>query len=179
MAADEKLWNRGLVHVYTGNGKGKTTAALGLALRAAGAGLDVRIVQFMKASETGELEALKRLSDRITVCRFGKKEFVRDRGAGGDREEAKKGLETARDALLSGRYRLVILDEILPAIEMDLLSTNDVLNLMDLRHPGTELVLTGRNAPAELIEAADLVTEMREVKHYHSRGLPARRGIEY
>ncbi len=170
---------RGYVQVYTGDGKGKTTAALGLALRAAGAGLQVRIIQFMKGREYSEIEALKRFSDLIEIRQTGgvkciRKEDVSD----ADRKEATKGLQAARQTLEEGDVDLLILDEILVARWFGLVSEEDILSLMEVKPVRMELVLTGRRATDKIIAAADLVTEMREVKHYYRKGVAARRGIE-
>jgi len=169
---------RGMVHVYTGEGKGKTTASIGLAVRAAGAGLNVFFAQFLKGQPTSELTMLARLSDRITVRRFGGNEFVRNGGTALDTAEATRGLATATEALLSNRYGLVVLDEINLAVATGLLDITDVLTLIDRVPPITTLVLTGRYATDAVIHSADLVTEMREIKHYYHTGTPACTGIE-
>lgn len=169
---------RGYTQVYTGAGKGKTTAALGLAFRAAGAGLRVFFVQFMKGSSVSEIQALQRFADQITLRRFGSNKFIIGEPTPLDISEAQKGLQEASEALLSGDYDLVILDEANGAVSLGLLSTQSILALMDSRPQKTELVLTGRNAPPEIMDRADLVTEMREVKHYFSQGVSARIGIE-
>lgn len=168
----------GYVQVYTGDGKGKTTAALGLALRAAGAGLRVFIGQFVKGVDYAETVALERNRDRITVRRFGRPGFIHGQPAADDVRAAREGMEQAREVLLGGEYDLVILDEILIAIHLGLLAEADVLDLIEARPSHVELVLTGRHAPDGVIEAADLVTEMREIKHYYRQGVSARRGIE-
>jgi cob(I)alamin adenosyltransferase len=165
-------------HVYTGDGKGKTTAALGLALRAAGAGWNVFIGQFAKGQPTSELDALRRFDDRITIRQFGSENLIGPRREDADCERAERGLSECAAAISSGRYRLVILDEANVAATMRLLSLSKLLEVIDTRPDGVELVLTGRWAPPEILDRADLVTEMREVKHYHRRGVPARVGIE-
>jgi cob(I)alamin adenosyltransferase len=165
-------------HVYTGDGKGKTTAALGLALRAAGAGWNVFIGQFAKGQPTSELDALRRFDDRITIRQFGREELIGQRAEDVDRVSAESGLAECATALSSGRYRLVILDEANVAATMRLVSLQKLLDLIDSRPEGVELVLTGRWAPSEILDRADLVTEMREIKHYYHRGVPARKGIE-
>jgi len=167
-----------MVHVYTGEGKGKTTAAIGLAVRAAGAGLHVFFAQFLKGQDTSELTMLARLSDRITVRRFGGHEFVRNGGTIIDAALAAQGLATATEAITSNRYGLIVLDEINLAVATGLLDVTDVLSLIDLVLPTTTLVLTGRYATDAIIHSADLVTEMREIKHYYHTGVPARTGIE-
>ena len=165
--------------VYTGNGKGKTTAALGLMLRAAGAGMESYFGQFMKHGSTSEARALKEfLSHAVTAEQYGSGEEL----SGPDRERdaacARAGYEKARAALRSGRYDLVVLDEILVAEHLGLLTTNDLLRLMNERPERTELVFTGRWAAEAVCQRADLVTEMGEVRHYFQSGLPARTGIE-
>jgi cob(I)alamin adenosyltransferase len=165
-------------HVYTGEGKGKTTAALGLALRAAGAGWKVFIGQFAKGQATSELDALRRFEDRITIRQFGGEELIDPRPKNSDLEQAERGLAECATAISSGRYRLVILDEANVAATMRLLSLQKLLELIDSRPKSVELVLTGRWAPSEILDRADLITEMREVKHYYRKGVPARKGIE-
>ena len=169
----------GCLQVYTGDGKGKSTAAFGLALRAAGAGFHVFIAQFAKNAPTGEINALGPLADRITVQQFGTGRLIRKRPSAEDRRIAREGLTEAREALLSGRHRLVILDEANVAVSFGLFSVDDLLDLIDARPPDVELLITGRNAHPRVIEKADLVTEMRKIKHYFDRGLAARRGIEF
>jgi cob(I)alamin adenosyltransferase len=171
-------WPRGCVQVYTGDGKGKTTAALGLALRAAGAGLPVFIGQFCKARRAGEHVALERFADLITVRQYGTASFITGEPSDEDRALAQRGLAEAGEALGGGRYRVVILDEVDLATHFGLVSVEDVLALIAARPPQVELVLTGRRADPRVIAAADLVTEMVEVKHPYADGLPARKGIE-
>jgi cob(I)alamin adenosyltransferase len=168
----------GCVHIYTGNGKGKTTAALGLCLRAVGAGYRVYIGQFMKAGNYSELKALKRLGDRVTVEQFGTGRFVRGTPSEADRQKAREGFQTALAALTGGGYQMVILDECMIALHQGLLSLAQVQSLIALRPTVVELVLTGRHAPSEIIAQADLVTDMQEVKHYFRKGIKARTGIE-
>jgi cob(I)alamin adenosyltransferase len=173
---------QGLVQVYTGDGKGKTTAALGLALRACGAGLRVFLAQFAKGRPSAELNALARLADLLTVRQYGREQFIVGQATAEDRRLARAGWQevcavTARAA--DGGLDLLILDEIGIALHFGLVSAVEVLELAAGRPPGLELVLTGRRMPPEILERADLVTEMREVKHYQRRGVPARRGIEF
>jgi cob(I)alamin adenosyltransferase len=170
----------GMVHVYTGDGKGKTTAALGLALRALGHGLTVYVIQFMKGDpDYGELRAGRRL-DGLTIRQFGRTDFVdRDHPAEEDLSLARQGLEHAAAILAAGDHDLVILDEINVALDFGLVPLGAVLELIGNRPRNVELVLTGRSAPRAIIEAADLVTEMREVKHYYQQGRTARDGIEH
>lgn len=168
------------VQIYTGNGKGKTTAALGLAFRAAGHGLRVHILHFMKNDpEYGEMRSAMRMGEHWHVEQWGRSCFVnKKKPAAEDVELARRGLERACALATSAEVDLLILDELVNALDFNLVSIEDVLALLEKRAPGTEVVLTGRNAPAELIEAADLVTEMRPVKHYYDTGTPARVGIE-
>ena len=171
-------WERGFVHIYTGDGKGKTTAALGLCLRAAGAGLRVYLAQFIKGLPYAEHDALGRFDDRITVEQFGRGCFIEREPTDEDIAAAARGLRAAEQVLRGGEHRLVVLDEINVAIHLKVVPLDGALALLDARPPHVELVLTGRGAPQELVERADLVTEMREVKHYHQRGVLARTGIE-
>jgi len=175
-----KPLDRGYVQVYTGNGKGKTTAALGLALRAAGHGLRTYIGQFMKGQHYGELEAVKLAKPHITIEQYGQPGWVHVHKP--PKEEdirlAQEGLRRAREAMLSGEYDIIVLDEIATAHYFDLISLEDMLELIRSKPDNVELVFTGRYAPQELIEIADLVTEMREVKHYYQEGVSARDGIE-
>jgi cob(I)alamin adenosyltransferase len=170
---------RGLVQVYTGEGKGKTTAALGLALRACGRGLKVFLAQFAKARPSGEVSALARLSDLVTVRRYGRESFIVGQATPEDIRLARAGWREVRQAAAGGEHDLVILDEIGTALQYGLLDAAEVLALLEGKPAGLELVLTGRGIPDEILERADLVTEMREVKHYHARGVPAREGIEF
>lgn len=171
---------RGWVQVYTGEGKGKTTAALGLAMRAAGHGLRVYIVQFMKGwPDYGELKTVGG-HPQITLRQFGRPEFVDpDKPEPVDREMAQEALREARRVLTSGSYDVVILDEVNVALKYGLIELRDVLALIEEKPKHLELVLTGRYAPPEVIERADLVTEMREVKHPYRIGIEGQEGIEY
>jgi cob(I)alamin adenosyltransferase len=168
----------GFVHVYTGDGKGKTTAALGLALRAAGAGWMVFIAQFLKSSRSSEFRALMGLSERITVRHFGREGFVKGTPRATDHLLAERAMDECREVILTGNHGLVVLDEANVAVALGLLSLDSLLELIHLRPVATELVITGRWAHPRLIEIADLVTEMREVKHYFRRGVLARAGVE-
>lgn len=167
---------RGYTHIYTGNGKGKTTAALGLALRAMGWGMKVYIGQFMKGQKYGELESAKRFPELLRIEQFGKDTFIHS-ATEEDRAMAKKGLERIKRAMDEG-YEIVIADEIITAVYFGLLEEEEVLELMRKKPKGVELVLTGRYATEKMIEMADLVTEMKEVKHYFQKGILARDGIE-
>lgn len=169
---------QGYVQIYTGNGKGKTTAALGLALRASGSGMRTYIGQFMKGQHYGELDAV-RDCPAITIEQYGDVCCIRREEVTPEHvAQARHGLARAREAMLSGKYDIVVLDEINVSIWFGLLAVDEVLALLDERPTTVELVLTGRYAPDELVERADLVTEMREIKHYYARGIPARVGIE-
>jgi len=176
----EKRLSKGYVQVYTGDGKGKTTAALGLALRAAGHGMRTYIGQFMKGQRYGELEAL-RDHPLITIEQYGDVRCIhREEVTPEHIAQAHRGLERAREAMLGlvGRYDIVVLDEINVTIWFGLLSVEQALAFLDQKPEHVEVILTGRRAPQELIERADLVTEMREVKHYYQQGVMARDGIE-
>jgi cob(I)alamin adenosyltransferase len=170
---------KGYVQVYTGDGKGKTTAALGLALRAAGYGMHTYIGQFMKGRPCGELEAL---SDHpcITIEQYGDVQHIHREGITPEHViRARRGLERAREAMHSGQYDLIVLDEITVALWFELLRVEEVLALLDDRPLNVEVILTGRRAPQQLIDRADLVTGMQEVKHYYQQGVMARQGIEW
>jgi cob(I)alamin adenosyltransferase len=176
--ADDRRPSRGYVHVYTGDGKGKTSAALGLALRASGHGMRTYIGQFMKGQHYGELEAL-RDHPLITIEQYGDVRCIRREEVTPEHvSQAHRGLERAREAMLSSRYDIVVLDEVSVAIWFGLLTVAEVLAFLDQRPNHVEMILTGRRAPQELIERADLVTEMQAVKHYYRQGVVARKGIE-
>jgi len=168
----------GFVQVYTGNGKGKTTAAFGLALRAAGAGLRVFIAQFVKGMPYSELTALKRFADIVTIRQYGTGCFIFEQPGPEDREAARRGLAEIAPLVRDGDYDLVILDEINIATHYGLLSVEEIIELIEGRAPGVELVLTGRYADERILEHADLVTEMVERRHYYQKGVQARTGIE-
>ncbi len=169
---------KGYVHIYTGDGKGKTTAALGLAIRAAGAGLQVFLAQFVKGKQYSELNALKRLADQITVEQYGLPRFLNGKPAASDIEAARNGLERVKSSMQSGRFDVIIVDEGNVAVTYGLLSKQDLLDLIASKPEALELVITGRDALPEIIDKADLVTEMRPVKHYYNKGVNARVGIE-
>ena len=175
--AEKDIFGKGCVQVYTGNGKGKTTAAIGLAVRALGAGMRVYFAQFLKSGDYSEKKILGAL-DNLVLKQFGTGGLITRNPSAEDMAAASRGLEEAREALKSGAYDLVILDEANVACSMGLITKEDVLSLLRDRPETTELVLTGRNAAPELIGAADLVTEMKEVKHYFASGISARKGIE-
>lgn len=173
---------RGLTLVFTGNGKGKTTAALGMAMRAWGQGMKVLILQFIKGGwKYGELKAAEQLGPSFTMQQMGEG-FIRDAGEEGleaHRVAAQKALEQGRRAIQEGAYDMIVLDEINYAITYGLVELADVLELIRQKPPGLHLVLTGRNAADEVVELADLVTEMREIKHPFAAGIPAQKGIEF
>ena len=169
---------KGYIQVYTGNGKGKTTAALGLALRAAGAGKKVFFAQFIKGMEYSELNSIKRLAPEITLKQYGRRCFIFEKPEPEDLAAAEKGIQEVRDMIQSKQYDIIVMDEINIALHMKLIELKDLLDLLEEKPPETELVLTGRYAPPALLERADLVTEMREIKHYYEKGVPARTGIE-
>ena len=171
---------KGYIQIYTGNGKGKTTAALGQALRAAGSGLKTYIIQFMKDFPYGEIKSIRSLGDRIKLEQCGNDAFVfnKELPTDSDIKTAEQGLQRARKAMLSGKYDIVIMDEVCVAIYFKLLKTEQILSLLEEKPQSVELILTGRYCPEEIIEKADLVTRMEEIKHYYQRGEPARKGIE-
>ena len=171
---------KGYVQVYTGNSKGKTTAALGLAFRAMGHGLRTYVGQFMKGQHYGELEAAKLVHPYITIEQYGKDTFTHVQNPPHEKDVriAQEGLARAMDAMFSGEYDIIIFDEIITSHFFHLISLEDMLEIIASKPEGVEVVLTGRYAPPELIDAADLVTEMAEVKHYFQNGVGARDGIE-
>ncbi len=169
---------KGYIQVYTGNGKGKTTAALGLSLRAAGAGLRVFIAQFNKKGDYSEIKALKRFADLITVEQYGLGRFTDGKPLPEDIVAARKGLKRVKSILSEGEYQVVILEEANVATKFGLFSVQDLLGVMLAKPDNVELVITGRGAAARIIENADLVTEMKAVKHYYQKGILARVGIE-
>jgi cob(I)alamin adenosyltransferase len=170
---------RGLIQVYTGNGKGKTTAALGLALRAVGHGMKVLMIQFMKGDHSGELASSTRLSPYLTLKQIGRKTFISKSNLDPkDLQLAQEGFSMANKAVQNKEYDIVILDEINLAIDYGLIPVKDLLQLMDSKPETVELILTGRNAKREILERADLVTDMVDRKHYYDKGVPAREGIE-
>ncbi len=169
---------KGYVHIYTGDGKGKTTAALGLAIRAAGAGLQVFLAQFIKGKQYSELNTLSRLTDRIAVEQFGLPRFINGKPSLPDIEAARYGLERVKSSMLSGRFDMIIIDEGNVAVNYGLLTRQDILDLIAMKPENLELIITGRDALPEIIDKADLVTEMKAVKHYYNNGVDARAGIE-
>jgi cob(I)alamin adenosyltransferase len=169
---------RGFVQVYTGDGKGKTTAAVGLAVRAAGHGINSYIGQFMKGQPYGEVAALREHRN-ITIEQFGSTRCIRrEEVTDNDRCRARAGLKKTREAMLSDNYEVIVLDEINVAVWFGLLSEDDVLDFLACRPADVEVVLTGRKATERLIQEADLVTEFKQIKHYYEKGILARDGIE-
>ncbi|PID40921.1 MAG: cob(I)yrinic acid a,c-diamide adenosyltransferase [Proteobacteria bacterium] len=168
----------GYIQIYTGNGKGKTTAALGLALRAAGAGLRVFIAQFIKSGDYSEIQALANHTNHIRVEQFGLGRFIKGKPTAEDVAAAREGLASVREALVGGACDVVIMDEGNVAAMVGLFSPDDLLALMEIKPEGVELVITGRGADQRVIARADLVTEMKAVKHYYEAGVAARVGIE-
>ncbi len=169
---------KGYVQVYTGNGKGKTTAALGLAIRAAGAGLRTFIAQFIKKQKCSEHALLDELRDRIIVRQYGRGLLTGRKPSPSDIKAAQEGYEKVKTILLLKEYDVVILDEANVAARYGLITVQDLLELIAAKPKGVELVITGRYADEKVMEAADLITEMREIKHYREQGVHARRGIE-
>jgi cob(I)alamin adenosyltransferase len=171
---------RGYIQVYTGDGKGKTTAALGLALRAAGAGLRVFIAQFIKKARCSEHAIVdERLKDLITVKQFGEGLILGRKSRASDAKAAQFGLTEVKKIIGSGQYDVVVLDEINVAVQHHLIDLADLLDIMEKKPREIELVITGRGANEQVIEKADLVTEMKDVKHYWEKKIRARRGIEW
>ncbi len=168
---------RGLVHIYTGNGKGKTTAAFGLAVRASGAGLRVSIQQFIKGRFYNELRAISAIPN-ITVKQCGNGCFIKGQPKSKDIDCAERGLSASSRDLLSGRFDVVILDEINVAMDLGLLKMRDVIKFLKDKPCGVEVILTGRGCPKALYRYADYVSEVRDVKHPYRRGIKARKGIE-
>ncbi len=169
---------KGCVHIYTGNGKGKSTAALGLSIRALGAGQKVFFAQFVKGKHYSEISALRNLTN-ITIKQFGLSCFIKKNPTLEDQLIAKKGLREVLLIIKGGMYDLVVMDEVFIALYYNLFDVKEVINIIKYKPANIELILTGRKAPNELIEMADVVTEMIEVKHYYNKGIEARKGIEY
>jgi len=168
---------KGMLQVYTGDGKGKTTAAIGLAVRAAGAGLKVFIGQFVKSMEYNEIKILKNI-DNIDVEQYGLNCFIEKEPEQKDIKAAQEGLKEIREILTSDKYDVVILDEANIAVYFDLFSVDELINVIDSRNEGIEVIVTGRKAKEKLMDKADLVTNMQEIKHYYEKGVQARDGIE-
>ena len=174
--------NFGQVHVYTGDGHGKTTASLGVALRAVGHGYKVCMIQFLKGNDkTGEFLIQERLKPDFTIHQFGSKSFIIDKKySDDDIKMAQEGLEFAKIIIKNNQCHILILDEINVAMDFNLIKEKKIINFIKkYRSSGIEIILTGRNASKNIIKIADIVTEMKKVKHYYDSGLPARKGIEY
>lgn len=170
---------KGYIHVYTGPGKGKTTAALGLGLRAAGAGFKVYMIQFMKGRRYSELDAIENLPN-FTIVQHGRDEFVnKENPEQIDVDLAQEGFAHAKDVIKNGKYDMVILDEINVAIDFNLINLEDVIKLVEDKPEKLELILTGRYAHPEIMKIADLVTEMLEIKHPYQQGVEARKGVDF
>ncbi len=172
--------SKGFIQIYTGNGKGKTTAALGQALRAAGAGLKTYIAQFMKEYPYSELNSLKLLSEFITIEQFCGDDFVYKRKLPDEAEikKAAEGLSRVKNIMMNNDYDIIILDEALVSVYFKLLTVEQLINFINSKPSNVELILTGRYCPEVLIDMADLVTEMKEIKHYYAKGITSRKGIE-
>jgi cob(I)alamin adenosyltransferase len=169
---------KGYIHVYTGNGKGKTTAALGLALRAYGAGKKVFIGQFVKGKPYSEIVAIEKYLKGIEIKQYGLECFIYKKPDINDINAAQKGLAEMRDIIFSGDYDIVIMDELNIALYYNLFDLGGVIDILENKPSHVELVITGRYANEKIIELADLVTEMKEIKHYYNEGVDARKGIE-
>ena len=173
-------YTKGLVFVYTGDGKGKTTAAMGQALRAIGHGLKILVIQFMKGKKYGEVLAAEKYLPGITIHQSGLDSFVmRNNPAPVDIELAQQGLNMAKQAVTSGEYQMVILDEINVAMDFGLIPVDDVADMIKSKAPAVDLILTGRYAPPEIVELADTVCEVHEIKHHYAKGIKERAGIEF
>ncbi len=170
----------GFIQVYTGNGKGKTTASLGMALRAAGHGFRTIMIQFMKGKiDYGELKVQKMLEPYLEIVQSGGPHFIKKGGASEeDIRMAQQGIERAQQAFLGAQYDIVILDELNVAIDFGLIPLDQAIGLIRQKPANVELIITGRYARQEILDMADLVTEMKEIKHYYQKGVPARNGIE-
>ncbi|MGQ1889865.1 cob(I)yrinic acid a,c-diamide adenosyltransferase [Thermophagus sp. OGC60D27] len=168
-----------MIHIYTGNGKGKTTAAIGLAVRSAGAGKKVFFGQFVKDMAYNEVALIRRQIPQIEHELFGRGCFFGRKPEQEDYDAARNGLDKIKKITHSGDYQLIIMDELNIAIQYNLLTVEEILSFLDSVPPDTEVVITGRNARQELIDRADLVTEMKEIKHYFNEGITSREGIEY
>lgn len=169
---------KGYIHVYTGNGKGKTTAALGLSLRAVCAGKRVFFGQFIKGMEYSELKCTE-FMDNFVIEQFGRRCFIYEEPGQEDIDAAVKGLARMRDVLKSGKYDIVVMDELNIALYFKLFSVEEAIEAINCRDKSSEVVITGRYAPEEIVSIADLVTEMKEIKHYYNEGIEAREGIEF
>jgi cob(I)alamin adenosyltransferase len=170
---------KGYIQVYTGDGKGKTTAAFGLALRAVGAGKKVFIAQFIKGKPYSEIDAVNSYIPTITVKQYGLDCFIYNQPTAADIDAARRGLAEVATIVAKKKYDMVVLDEICIALYYNIFSVSEVVKILTNKPEQTEIIVTGRYAPNEIIAIADLVTEMREVKHYYSKGVEGRKGIEF
>ncbi len=179
MDTSQKL-TKGLVQVYTGNGKGKTTASLGLCLRAVGTGLQAMVVQFMKGrGTTGELAAIRTFGSKFVIKQFGTGDFIfGTKPTAAELNCAKAGLDFVAHELCQGDYDVIVLDEISHAVNNGFLAVDDIVQVIAKRHPQVEVVLTGRDMPVELLAIADLISEIAAIKHPYDRGIKGRQGIE-
>ncbi len=180
MLNQRKHLDKGFIQVYTGNGKGKSTAAIGQAIRAAGVGYRTLIIQFMKEYPYSELNSLKNFKDFIEVEQYGGDDFVYKNELPSKEEKSKiyAGMKKAEDEFSKNNFDIIILDEIIVSIYFKLIDAKEVIELMNKKPENKELILTGRYCPPEIIDLADLVTEMKEVKHYYTEGITSRKGIE-
>ncbi len=172
--------NQGFVQIYTGNGKGKSTAAIGQVVRSAGHGLKSFVLMFMKDFPYGEAESLKSMREFITIVQVGKDDYVfrRELPPPEEIENAKWALDDAKQKMLSGNFNLIVLDEVFVAIYFGLITEDEVLSVIKVKPTNVELILTGRYCPQKFYDVADLITEMKEIKHYYQNGILARKGIE-
>lgn len=175
----EELEKIGLIHVYTGDGKGKTTAALGLALRAAGHEMRICVIMFLKGrAKYGEKNSANQINN-LEIYAYGEDDLIIGKPSSKDFQEAEEAFNHARRIITEKKYDIVILDELTHAINLGLIKLNDVMELIDQKPVDLELIITGRNAPSELLNVADYVTEFNEKKHPYKKGIKARKGIEY
>ncbi len=174
------MLKKGYVQLYTGDGKGKTTASLGLSLRASGADLKTIIIQFMKGQHYSELDAVKRLDGLVTIEQYGSKKFCKpgDKDFQEHYDLARNAVARAHEVISSDEFSIIILDEIVTSLIFELVTVDEIKEIINKKPGNKELILTGRRAPQELIDLCDLVTEMKEVKHYYQDGVQARVGIE-
>ena len=174
--------NKGYIQIYTGNGKGKTTAAMGLAFRAAGDGMEVKVVQFLKSWKTGELESAKRF-DNLEILRFEKvKGFtweLNEEELAQLKSEVRVGFDFVKGLVENRGCDILILDEVMGTLSNGLITEEQLIELIDKKPDDVELIMTGRNVPESIMQRANLVTEMKDLKHYFNEGVPARRGIEF
>lgn len=169
---------QGYIQVYTGDGKGKTTAALGVSVRSLVAGYRVYFAQFIKGMQTGELALSESFPD-FTIVQYGEGRFIDGKPEESDVAAARKGLEVCAEVLRAGEYDLVVLDEVNVALHYGLFDVSEVIAALEGRAPHVDVICTGRYAPAEIVEEADLATEMKKIKHYYANGVRARKGIEF